>query len=37
LGQTADALDDYDRALQLDPNLAPAAANREALRRQTVD
>lgn len=35
LGQPAEALFDYDRALQLDPALAPAALNRELLRRQT--
>jgi tetratricopeptide (TPR) repeat protein len=37
LQQTADALDDYDRALKLDPSLAPAAVNRDALRRQIAD
>lgn len=34
LGRKPDALLDYDRALQLDPTLAAAAANRDALRRQ---
>lgn len=35
LRQTREALADYDRALKLDPSLTAAAANREALRRQS--
>lgn len=34
LGRKPDALLDYDRAVQLDPTLSAAAANRDALRRQ---
>ncbi|HET6884220.1 MAG TPA: serine/threonine-protein kinase [Pirellulales bacterium] len=33
LGQTSDALVDFDRAIKLDPTLTAAAANRDALRR----
>jgi serine/threonine protein kinase len=36
LGQTPDALTDYDRALRVDPTLTAAAANRDVLRREAA-